>query len=82
MPRVKQKRDVYLAEDLRKAILKSGIDCGLKNQKQIADAAGIPYTTFLLRMEKPDTMTLMEVRQLAKLLPTIERYAAPLIFGR
>lgn len=80
MPRVRQKRNEYLAEDLRKAILKAGIDAGLKNPKEISLAVGIPYTTFLKRLQKPDTMSMSEVRAIACVLP-IEKYMRPLLFG-
>ena len=80
MPRVRQKRNEYLADDLRKAILKAGIDAGLNNTKEISIAVGIPYTTFLKRMQKPDTMTIAEARAIASTIP-VEKYMRPLIFG-
>lgn len=80
MPRVRQKRNEYLAADLRKAILKAGIDSGLNNPKEISIAAGIPYSTFLKRMQKPDTMTMEEIRKISCVLP-VQKYMTPLLFG-
>ena len=80
MPRVRVKRNEYLAEDLRKAILKAGIDAGLTSMMQIASAVGIPYTTMQRRMAHIDTLNMMEIRQICEVLP-LEKYFTPLLFG-
>lgn len=64
MPRIRQHAQKYAENDFRKALRHSMVDAGLDNQREVANASGIPHSTLCKRIREPDTMTVSEMRRL------------------
>lgn len=69
MPRIRQyaERDARL--DFQKAIEMARMDANIKNMKQLAEAADIPYSSFWRMLQEPEKITLGQLRALLKTIP-------------
>lgn len=66
MPRIRQYKEEYAKADFIKAIKKTQIDADISNFKQLAEQAGIPYTTLWRRLQDPDTLTVGQLKAIIK----------------
>ena len=66
MPRIKQYSEKYAKSDLIKAIKRAQIDADIANTKQLAELAGIPYTTLWRRLQDPDSLTVGQLKTIIK----------------
>lgn len=69
MPRIRQYNEVYARKDFQKAIGRAQVDVDLTQKKMLAEASGIPYSTLWKRLDKPEEMSLSELRKLLTVLP-------------
>ena len=69
MPRLRQYADRDARNDFRKAIEHARTDAEIRNTKGLAEAVGIPYTSFWRLIQEPEKMTLGQLRKLLKTIP-------------
>ena len=69
MPRIRQYAERDARTDFRKAIEHARTDAEIRSTKQLAEAAGIPYTSFGRLLQEPEKMTLEQIRKLLKPIP-------------
>lgn len=69
MPRIHQNAAVYTRKDFQKAIGRAQVDVDLTQKKMLAEASGIPYSTLWKRLDRPEEMSLSELRKLLAVLP-------------
>lgn len=69
MPRIRQYKEEYAKADFIKAIKKTQIDADISNFKQLAEQAGIPYTTLWRRLQDPDTLTVGQLKAIITTIP-------------
>jgi predicted transcriptional regulator len=64
MSRPRQNPEAIRKDRFRAAVGHGQVDAGLMSKKDLAEAAGIPYTTLWKRLEDPDKMTVEELKKL------------------
>lgn len=64
MPRIKQKEEVYAAEDFRKEVRVRQGERDLMSKSALAEAVDIPRTTIGKRLADPMSMTFGEFRKI------------------
>lgn len=69
MPKIRQYAQRDAREDFRKAIEHARTDAEIRNIKGLAEAVGIPYTSFWRLLQEPEKMTLGQLQQLQKTIP-------------
>ena len=69
MPRIKQNNDVYMRNDFIAAVHTGQGIAGVLQKKELAEASGIPYSTLRKRLEKPEDLSIDELRKLIYAIP-------------
>ncbi len=69
MPRIRQNAEAYARKDFQKAIGKAQVEAELTQKKMLAEVTGIPYATLWRRLENPEELSLVQLRQLLAVLP-------------
>ena len=69
MSRPRRDPEAVRVEQFRRAVMHSQIDAGLTQNKELAEAAGMPPSTLWKRMQQPDTMTIGELKKLVGVVP-------------
>lgn len=69
MPKIRQYAERDARTDFRKAIEHARTDAEIRNTKGLAEAVGIPYTSFWRLLQEPENMTLGQLRKLLKTIP-------------
>lgn len=64
MPRIKQLADQYAKEDLLREIRGQACHQDLKYDKDLAEAAGIPITTFSGKIKNLDKLSIVQLRKI------------------
>ena len=69
MPRIRQYAERDTRTAFQKAIEHARTDAEIRNTKGLAEAVGIPYTSFWRLIQEPEKMTLGQLRKLLKTIP-------------
>lgn len=69
MPRIRQYAERDARTAFQKAIEHARMDAEIRNTKGLAEAVGIPYTSFWRMIQEPEKITLGQLRKLLKIIP-------------
>lgn len=69
MPKIRQYAERDARKDFRMAIEHARTDAEIRSDRGLAEAAGIPHTSFWRLLQEPENMTLGQLRKLLKTIP-------------
>ena len=69
MPKIRQYAERDARTAFQKAIEHARTDAEIRNTKGLAEAVGIPYTSFWRMIQDPEKITLGQIRKMLKVIP-------------
>lgn len=69
MPRIRQYAERDARTAFQKAIEHARTDAEIRNTKVLAEAVGIPYTSFWRMLQEPEKITLGQIKKMLEVIP-------------